>query len=125
MVWQAAQLSEKRLAPTDRLAPLRCGVGTAGTAGSSELTQAASSSACRGVSRGGLRSASTALTSAAGMRPVDTQKSMVAAPTPCRFGPMAARPFGPTPLASLPWQLEHVCAKSRRPAAMNDWGGLS
>ena len=59
------------------------------------------------------------------MRPVLTQKSTVAAPTPCRFGPMVACPSGPTPLASLPWQLEQVWAKSRRPAAMNDCGGLA
>ena len=59
------------------------------------------------------------------MRPVLTQKSTVAAPTPCRFGPMVAWPSGPTPLASLPWQLEQVWANSRRPAEMNDWGGLA
>ena len=59
------------------------------------------------------------------MRPVLTQKSTVAAPTPCRFGPMVAGPSGPTPLASLPWQLEHVCANSSWPAAMSDCGGLA
>ena len=37
IVWQAAQLREKRLAPTATLAPFRCGLGTAGTEGSSEL----------------------------------------------------------------------------------------
>ena len=115
MVWQAAQFKEKRSEPVARLAPLRLGVGTAGTAGSSEFMYAASSSACLGVSRDGLRSASTALTSVAGMRPVETQKSTVAAPTPCRFGPMVAWPSGFTPLASLPWQLEHVSSNSSRP----------
>ncbi len=124
MVWQAAQLSENRSCPADWFAPARCGVGTAGTEGSSELTQAASSSACTGVSRDGLRSASTDLTSVAGMRPVLTQKSTVAAPTPCRFGPMVAPPVGVTPLATLPWQLEQVWANSRRPADTNAWGGL-
>ena len=38
---------------------------------------------------------------------------------------MVAWPFWPTPLASLPWQLEQVCAKSWRPAAMYDAGGLA
>ena len=33
MVWQAAQFSEKRSAPTDWFAPCRCGKGTAGTDG--------------------------------------------------------------------------------------------
>src|SRR3984957_21215830 len=46
MVWQAAQLSENRSAPTDWFAPWRCGKGTAGTEGASEFTQAAISSAC-------------------------------------------------------------------------------
>ena len=37
---------------------------------------------------------------------------------------MVACPSGPTPLASLPWQLEHVCANSSRPAETSDCGGL-
>ncbi len=37
MVWQAAQLREKRSEPTERLAPLRFGLGTAGTEGSNVL----------------------------------------------------------------------------------------
>ncbi len=38
---------------------------------------------------------------------------------------MVGSPSGPTPLASLPWQLEQVWAKSRRPAEMNDSGGFA
>ncbi len=59
------------------------------------------------------------------MRPELTQKSTVAAPTPCRFGPMVAWPSGFTPLASLPWQLEQNWAKSCWPAAMYERGGLA
>ena len=68
------------------------------------------------MSRGGLRSASTAAMSVAGMRPVVIQKSTVAAPTPWRLGPMVAWPVGETPLASDPWQLEQVWSNSSLPA---------
>ena len=125
MVWHAAQFSENRLRPADWSAPWRWGYGTAGTAGSSEFTQAANSSAWSGVRRVVRRSASTALTSAAGMRPVTTQKSTVAAPTPTRLGPMLGWPKGPTPLARFPWQLEQAWANRRRPASMKDCGGLA
>ena len=78
----------------------------------------------RSVSTGGLRSASMALTLTAGMRPVVIQKSTVAVPTPCRLGPMEAWPFGATPLAWDPWQLEQVWSKSSLPAWACEVGGL-
>src|SRR5579883_3066421 len=46
---------------------------------------------------------------ARGMRPVDTQKSMVAAPRPSRFGPRVE------PSAPSPWQLEQFSANRVRP----------
>jgi len=68
------------------------------------------------LKRGGLRVACTVV-AASGMRPVDTQKSTVPAPRPCRLG---ATPI--LPLASAPWQLEQLAANSAWPGAMKEEG---
>src|SRR5580658_9780171 len=105
MVWQAAQLSANSWAPVEMLAPFVFTTGIAGSEGSSELTNEAISIAWKSLRRAGLRGACTALAFSAGMRPVDTQKSMVAGPRPTRFGPRSV------PTALVPWQLEQNSSK--------------
>ena len=80
-----------------------------------DCTQAAISRVWSRLNRGGLRVACT-LELARGMRPVDTQKSTVPAPRPCRLGARTV------PRASGPWQLEQLAANSAWPGAMNDLG---
>ena len=76
------------------------------------MTHAAILSAWVGLRRGGLRGASMLGVLSAGMRPVTTQKSTVAGPTPTRLGAAVV------PSASLPWQLAQFWAKSASPAGM-------
>ncbi len=54
---------------------------------------------------------------ASGMRPVETQKSTVAGPSPCRFGARSV------PEASAPWQLEQFSSNRLWPGAMYELGG--
>ena len=69
-----------------------------------DCTKAAISRVWSRLKRGGLRVACS-LESARGMRPVDTQKSTVPEPRPCRFGARTV------PSASGPWQLEQLALK--------------
>ena len=86
MVWQAAQLRVNRVLPASRSALLVLTTGTwTPSPGVSDCTQAAISRVWSRLNRGGLRVACT-LELARGIRPVDTQKSTVPAPRPCRLG---------------------------------------
>ncbi len=67
------------------------------------------------MNRGGLRVA-WMLELASGIRPVDTQKSTVPAPSPWRLGARVV------PRASGPWQLEQLAANSAWPGASNALG---
>ena len=88
------------------------------TPGVSDWTQAAISRVSRRLNRGGLRVACT-LELARGMRPVDTQKSTVPAPSPCRFGARVE------PRASGPWQLEQLAANRASPGATKALGRVT
>jgi hypothetical protein len=59
------------------------------------------------------------LESSSGIRPVDTQKSTVPDPRPCRFGARVV------PSASGPWQLEQLEANSAAPGFTNDLGSVT
>src|SRR5664279_4477788 len=116
MVWQAAQLRVNSVFPASRSAwlVLTTGICTP-TPGVRDCTQAASSRVWSRLNRGGLRVAWT-LESARGIRPVDTQKSTVPAPSPCRLGARVV------PRAWAPWQVEQLAAKSASPGATNALG---
>src|ERR1700685_3128909 len=112
IVWQAAQLRAKRLAPSARLAAFTLTLGMYGAAGESELMKAAISLACALLNLAGLRSACSWSGGAAGIRPVVTQKLTVAGPTPTSGGAASL------PSALLPWQLEQVCSNISSPTLM-------
>ncbi len=57
------------------------------------------------------------MATANGIRPVDTQKSTVAGPSPWRFGARSV------PEASAPWQLEQFNSNRVCPGAMYELGG--
>src|SRR5664280_2421141 len=95
MVWQAAQLRVNRVLPFSRSAPDDLTIGICvPTPGVSDCTKAAISRVWLRLKRGGLRMA-WALVLARGIRPLDTQKSTVPAPSPCRLGA--------TPILPLAW----------------------
>ena len=79
--------------------------------GASELTKATICNVCLRLKRGGFCTG-CAVATASGMRPVDTQKSTVEGPRPCRFGALSV------PVASTPWQLEQFSSNRDWPGAM-------
>src|SRR5579872_646641 len=107
MVWQPAQLSEKRSKPCATLALPRlrsAEVGSPTPPGASEVTKATMSRIWLRVKRGGLATGS-AVGSASGIQPDESQRSTVAAPRPRRFGARAE------PSAPEPWQAEQFSSK--------------
>ncbi len=84
--------------------------------GASELTNATICSVCLRLKRGGFCTG-CAVETASGIRPVDTQKSTVAGPRPCRFGALSV------PDTSAPWQLEQFNSNRVWPGAMYELGG--
>ena len=88
------------------------------TPGVSDCTQAAISRVSRRLKRGGFRVAWT-LELARGIRPVETQKSTVPAPRPCRLGARLE------PRASGPWQLEQLAANRASPGATKALGSVT
>jgi len=116
MVWHAAQLRVNSVPPASRSASLVLTTGTCTPSpGVRDWTQAAISSVSSRLNRGGLRVA-WMLELARGMRPVDTQKSIVPAPRPCRLGPRVV------PRASAPWHVEQLAANRAWPGASKALG---
>ena len=112
MVWQAAQLSANRLAPVGQVGPLQVDVGMNGGRRGERVDEGRDLEGLLRCSAGRLALGLDLRGVAAGIRPVVTQKSTVAGPTPTGTGPPCV------PWASAPWQLEQFCSKSAWPAGM-------
>src|SRR3984957_19878155 len=107
MVWHAAQLRTKSAFPFSKFVPERSTFGMAGRPALGARREFTKATICRisvGVKREGFSTADS-LGLASGMRPVESQKSIVPAPRPWRSGAID------DPVAVVPWQLEQFCSK--------------